>query len=305
VKGTGLGLPLSKKLAELLGGSVSLNSAVGKGSRFAVTLPRVYPHSGDRAELDPDWSADPQRVPILAVDDDPAELLNLERILAGTRYQLIAARSTAQAKRALERIVPGAVVLDIVLEGEEAWRFLIETKHREATHNIPFVVVTSTRDERKARSLGADQYLDKPVDHVQFLRTLDELTGARSAIKVLLIDDEEIARYLVRQLLPRGAFYLREASDGLAGLEMARKEKPDVIILDLNVKPIDGLSFLELLAAEGSARPPVIVLTSLVPDDTQRLKRAGATEIMSKADLTGAALVATMRRALAAVEIVL
>ena len=305
VKGTGLGLPLSKKLAELLGGSVAVNSAIGRGSRFSVTVPRVFPLSGDHADLDPDWIVDPSRIPILAIDDDPVEILNLEHILAGTRYQLLAARSTAQAKRALERIVPGAIVLDILLEGEEAWRFLIDVKHREGTHSIPFVVVTSTRDERKARSLGADQYLDKPLDHAQFLQVLDDLTGTRAAIKVLLVDDEEIARYLVRQLLPRGAFYLREASDALTGLEMARKEKPDVIILDLNMTPIDGLSFLELLASEAiGPLPPVVVLTSLVPVDTQPLRRAGAREIMSKSDLTGAALITTVRRALTAEETV-
>jgi signal transduction histidine kinase/CheY-like chemotaxis protein len=303
VKGTGLGLPLSKKLAELLGGSVTVNSAPGRGSRFAVTVPRMFPLSGDRAEHDPDWVVDPNRVPILVIDDDPAEILNQERILAGTRYQIIAARSTAQAKRALDRVVPAAIILDILLEGEEAWRFLIDTKHKEATHSIPFVVATSTRDERKARSLGADHYLDKPVDPAALLRTLDELTGARVAIKVLLVDDEEIARYLVRQLLPRGAFHLCEASDGLAGLAMVRKEKPDVIILDLNMRPIDGLSFLDLLRSEATGPvPPVIVLTSLVPDDTEKLKRAGATDIMSKSDLTGAALVAAIRRALSREE---
>lgn len=299
VKGTGLGLPLSKKLAELLGGSVTVNSAVGIGSRFAVTLPRVFPLSADRADLDPEWSIDPNRIQILAVDDDPAQILNLERILDGTRYQLLAARSTAQAKRVLERVIPAAIILDIMLEGEEAWRFLIDTKHRETTHNIPFVVVTSTRDERKARSLGADHYLDKPIDHAAFLEILHELTGARVAIKVLHVDDEEIARYLVRQLLPRGAFHLCEASDGLAGLTMVRKEKPDVIILDLNMRPLDGLSFLDLLPSEASGPlPPVIILTSQVPDDTQKLKRVGVREIVSKSDLTGAALIAAIRRAL-------
>ena len=153
--------------------------------------------------------------------------------------------------------MPAAIVLDIMLEGEEAWRFLIDTKHHEATHNIPFVVVTSTRDERKARNLGADDYLDKPVDPTQFLQVLDELTGARVAIKVLVVDDEEISRYLVRQLLPRGAFYLREAGDAMTGIGLARKEKPDVIVLDLNMKPIDGMGFLELLASEARGpRPP-------------------------------------------------
>ncbi len=89
----------------------------------------------------------------------------------------------------------------------------------------------------------------------------------------------------------------------MTGLEMARKEKPDVIVLDLNMKPIDGLGFLELLASEATAPlPPVVILTSLVPDDTQYLKRAGATEIMSKSELTGAALIAAVRRALTVAE---
>jgi signal transduction histidine kinase/CheY-like chemotaxis protein len=303
VKGTGLGLPLSKKLAELMGGEVAVNSALGIGSRFSVTLPRVFPLSGDRAELDPDWTIDPDRIPVLAIDDDPAVILALDRMLADTRYQLIAARTTAQAKRALERILPAAIVLDIMLEGEEAWRFLIDTKHHEATRTIPFVVVTSTHDERKARNLGADHYLDKPVDPTQFLQVLDELTGARVAIKVLVVDDEEISRYLVRQLLPRGAFYLREASDAMTGINLARNEKPDVIVLDLNMKPIDGMGFLELLASETRGpRPPIVILTSLVPQDVQPLKRAGATVIMSKSDLTSAALTAAIRRAITAEE---
>ena len=297
VKGTGLGLPLSKKLAELLGGSVAVESAPGAGSCFSLTVPRLFPHSGDFA--DPVWMADPARTPILAVDDDPAALLAYERILAGTRYQLVAARSTAQAKRLLERLKPAAIVLDIMLEGEEAWRLLIDTKHGQATHDIPFLVVTNTGDERKARNLGADAFLDKPINPTRLVQTLDDLTGTRTITKILLIDDEEISRYLVRQLLPRGAFYLHEAADALAGLDLARKENPDVIILDLNMQPIDGFSFLDLLCnGEKNDHPPVVVLTSLIPDDKQKLRLAAAAEIMSKSELTSGTLVTAVRRAI-------
>lgn len=299
VKGTGLGLPLSKKLAELLGGRVGVESAVGEGSRFFLVVPRRFPQSADDAALDPVWTVDPGRVPILAVDDDPAHIHLYERILEGSRYQLLAARTTAQGKRALEQVTPAAIILDIVLEGEEAWRFLIDTKHRDATHSVPFIVISSTRDERKARNLGADAYLEKPIDTARLAQTLDELTGARVMTKVLLVDDEEISRYLVRQLLPRGVFYLREASDALAGIDLARKENPDVIILDLDMKPIDGFGFLDMLAANEAKAPPVVILSSMIPDEAQRRRLAGAAEIMSKSDLTGAALVSVLRRAIA------
>jgi signal transduction histidine kinase/CheY-like chemotaxis protein len=299
VKGTGLGLPLSKKLAELLGGSVGVESAPGKGSCFWVTLPRVFPQSAEPP--DPEWTADPARVPVLAIDDDPADLLAYERILARTRYQLLRAQSTAQAKRAFDRIKAAAMILDIRLEGEETWRFLIDMKHGQATHDVPVLVVTNTRDERKARNLGADGYLDKPIEPARLLQALDELTGAGGRAKILLVDDEEISRYLVRHLLPRGAFFLLEAADALAGLEIARNESPEAIILDLNMKPIDGFAFLDLLKAENTKkRPAVVVLSSLIPDDAQRRRLRGAAEIVSKSDLTAGALVAALRRAIAA-----
>jgi len=296
VKGTGLGLPLSKKLAELLGGEVTVNSMIGHGSCFSVVLPRLYPYGANPDDAEPSWTLDPARVPILSLDDDPAQALTYERILADTHYQLIGVRSIAQAKRALDRFTPAAVVLDIRLEGEEAWRFLIDSKHNETTQKVPFMVVTSTGDERKARNLGADAYLDKPVDPAKFIRTLDELAGTRAVTNVLLVDDEEISRYLVRQLLPRGSFFLHEATDAMAGLDLMRKQSPDVIILDLNMKPIDGFGFLDLLADSEHNRPPVIVLSSLVPNDAQKRKLAAATEVMSKSDLTTTTLVAALRR---------
>ena len=298
-KGTGLGLPLSKKLAELLGGSVVVESATGVGSRFSLLLPRNFPRAEDAAELDPRWEADPARVPLLVVEDDPGAVAVLERLLAGMRYQVIAARSLAQAKRALQHLAPAAIILDILLEGEEAWRFLIDAKHNDATQGIPILVTTATGDERKARNLGADAYLDKPLDSSRLIQTLGELTGTRITTRVLVVDDQEVSRYLVRQLLPRGIFYVDEAADAMAGLGLARTQKPDVIIVDLNMKPIDGFAFMELLVSEHMDHcPPVVVLTSLVLDASDRARLANASDIMSKSDLTSAALVSAVRRAM-------
>ncbi|HKW53350.1 MAG TPA: ATP-binding protein [Stellaceae bacterium] len=299
VKGTGLGLPLSRKLAELLGGSVRVQSELGRGSVFSVTVPRIYlqPHDGSDSEIP--WELEPGRVPVLTVEDNPADAFACERALAGSAYQPLPARSIAEAKRALERFTPAAVLLDIVLAGEDSWRFLIEMKHRPLTEHIPVIVISSSQDERKARSLGADDYLNKPIDAAMLVQALGDLTGGQSVTKVLAVDDEEVSRYLVRQLLPRGAFALSEASNGPDGLQRAQDERPDVVLLDLKMPGMDGFEFLDRLAQIDEMRPvPAIVITSmrLGAEDRRRLGRA--TQIVAKSDLSADLLVSVIRHAI-------
>ncbi|MBV8534487.1 MAG: response regulator [Alphaproteobacteria bacterium] len=298
VKGTGLGLPLSKRLAELLGGQVGVESTAGLGSLFWVTIPRRYCELADAPD-EGSWTIEPGRLPVLILEDDPADAFSLERALAYSRYQPVPVRSIGEAKRALERITPAALVLDIVLQGEESWRFLIEVKQNERTQDIPTMLVSSTGEEQKARSFGADEFRAKPLDPANLVNWLDEMTGARGMTKVLLVDDEEISRYVVRQLLPRGAYELREATNAIDGLEQAKADPPDVILLDLNMDMLDGFEFLDRLRkGDGAATPPAIILTSLVLDDAQRERVAHASGIVSKFDLTADRLVGAIREAL-------
>jgi len=217
VKGTGLGLPLSKRLAELLGGAINVQSALGQGSVFSLTVPRIF-HAVEVVETaEEEWAVDPTRVPVLVVDDDLADSFAVQRLLSGTRYQPIVARTVAAARRALERTQPAAVLLDVVLAGDESWRLILGLRQGETTGNIPIVVTSSTGEERKALHLGADAYLRKPIDRERLLDILDRHTGNRSMTRVLLVDDEEVTRYLVRQLLPRGIYDVREAKTGTEG----------------------------------------------------------------------------------------
>lgn len=299
VKGTGLGLPLSKKLAELLGGGVNVESALGQGAVFSLTIPRAFRTGAEDAELPASWSIEPGRVPVLVLEDNPADAFSLDRALAHSRYQAVPARSIAEAKRALEHLTPAAFILDVVLEGEESWRFLIEAKHNDKTHHIPAIVVSTTEDERKARSFGADEYVSKPVEPAHIIQILDQMTGVSSVTKVLLVDDEEISRYLVRQLLPRGAYDLREAANAIDGLAQAKEDRPDVILLDLNMDTVDGFEFLDRLTGTAeAAAPPAVVVTSLVLDDGQRKRLAKASGMVSKFDLTSETLVTAIRSAL-------
>jgi signal transduction histidine kinase/CheY-like chemotaxis protein len=300
-KGTGLGLPLSKKLAELLRGSVAVESSPGQGSEFSLTVPRVYPLRYEMTESEASWNLAPDRVPVLSIEDNAADAFAFERALAGSRYQMIAARSLAEASRALERFSPAAILLDIVLIGEDGWRFLIEIKQRKLTQDIPVIVASMTQEERKATSLGADDFLAKPVEPETLLRALDRATGEHSVTRVLVVDDEEVFRYLVRQLLPRGAFELIEAATCQEGLLRARERRPDVVLLDLNLPTMDGFQLLDRLT-ESIGSMPIIVITSMVLDDDRRFRLRAAARILSKSALTGDTLVGAIRAAVGARE---
>ena len=288
VKGTGLGLPLSRKLAELLGGSLTVESAPGEGSVFSVTVPRRCRGSAELAERTEDWQVQAGQVPILVVEDDPADAFAVERILAPSRYQAVVARTVAEARRALEQVRPAAIILDVVLLGDESWRLLIELRQRDATAGIPVLVVSAAGEERKAISLGADEYLKKPIDPAQLIRLLDQVSGQHSVTRVLLVDDEEVSRYLVRQLLPRGIYDIKEAATGVDGLARLQHERPDIILLDLNMPGMDGYQFLERSA--DLADTPAIILTSRILGGDEELRLGRAARIVSKSDLSAAVL---------------
>lgn len=295
IKGTGLGLPLSKKLAELLGGDISVDSKLGAGSVFVLTIPRVYDRRAN-AEDAAAWDVDPARIPILHLEDNAADIFAVSRMLEPSRYQVLPARNVAEARRLLQMVEPAAAILDILLIGDESWRFLIELKQRAT--EIPIVVTSSTGDVAKAINLGADEYLEKPVVPARLLNVLDRLTGQHSVTRVLVVDDEEVSRYLVRQLLPRGVFDVAEAATGVDGLAHIQREPTDVVLLDLNMPGMDGYRFLDRLGE--TVDVPAVVLTSAVLEQGHRRRLSRAAQIISKSDLSSDVLIAAIGNALKA-----
>jgi CheY-like chemotaxis protein len=299
VKGTGLGLPLAKTLAELLGGKISVASIPGEGSTFSVMLPRAYPLPPEQDEADENWSVQPGSVPILLLEDNPADAFAIERIMADTPYQVLHAQSVRQAQRILQQVRPAVILLDVVLLGDETWRLIVQLRQEEAHADVPLIVTSSGGDARKAIHLGADEFLAKPVDSEVLIGLLDRLTGRRSITKILLVDDEEITRYLIRQLLPRSRYSVASVDGGNEGLQRLRDDRPDLILLDINMPEMTGHEFLATVQADAHTRDiPVIVLTSaiLAPHERELLHRAS--RVLSKSQLSTDMLTDTIEQVL-------
>jgi signal transduction histidine kinase/CheY-like chemotaxis protein len=268
VKGTGLGLPLCKKLAELLGGKVSVRSTLGVGSTFSVTLPLRAPlpaEATQAAESGTGEELDPSRLPVLVVEDDSETRFVYSKFLQDSPFQPLFVRTVREAEQMLLRVRPRAIMLDIILPGKDAWGLLATLKAEETIRDVPVLVISTVDDPRKGFALGADAYKVKPVTKEWLLAELARLTTRPHEPRILIVDDDEVSRYVLRQYLSGTSFAISEASSGAEGLKKAREERPQVIFLDLTMPEMDGSVVLESLTTSPETRDiPVIINTNKI-----------------------------------------
>jgi len=272
--GTGLGLALVKKFVQLQGGWVRVDSAPGKGSTFSFTLP-VHSRAAVVNRI-PELPPAEQRERVLVVEDDARAYELISTALGSAGYVSIRARHGDEAIRLARETRPIAITLDLVLPGVDGWEVLKTLKSDATTRDIPVVIISRVDERDLGVALGADDYFVKPVDRDRLLTRVRQLTTTgQSKIRLLLIDDDTSVHELLDAELTRLGYTIESAFTGESGFAAAKKNNPDVIILDLMMPGMSGFEVAGMLKDNPStARIPILVLTSkeISPDDRRELQ---------------------------------
>ena len=283
-KGTGLGLPLSRKLAQLLGGDVSVNSEVGVGSVFTVRIPIQFRGATEVShEPDAKPELDATKLPVLVVEDNREALFIYEKYLKDSNFQVVPASSIRDARAAMRSMRPYAILLDVLLQGEHSWDFLQGLKADPATRDIPVYVITVVDNRDKALALGADAFHPKPVERGWLMKQLEASLSSHPSHQVLVVDDDATSRYLLKVVLSQANYDIAEAGGGMEGLRLARQLSPALIVLDLVMDDLSGFEVLEQLSADPATRSiPVVIHTSKDLDKVERARLSAAIDIVPK-----------------------
>jgi signal transduction histidine kinase/DNA-binding response OmpR family regulator len=287
VKGTGLGLPLSRKLAELLGGCVEVTSAVGVGSTFRLRIPMVYAGAAATEET-PLPVFDLAKKWVLIIEDNSETAFVYSRYLSNAGFQTHAVSAIDQAKNVLARLKPAVVILDILLRSETSWDFLRELKAKPDYQNVPVLVMSVVDDEHKVYGLGANAFLTKPFAPDRLIAEVVQLTSESARSKVLMIDDSEVSRYLLRGIFPDYQFEIFEAREGREGVRMAKELRPDIIFLDIYLPDLSGFEVLkDLKESESTSQLPIVLHSTKTLDEADlRLCAENSVAVFPKQSLT-------------------
>jgi GAF domain-containing protein/DNA-binding response OmpR family regulator/anti-sigma regulatory factor (Ser/Thr protein kinase) len=274
--GTGLGLAISRHFCRMMGGDITVESTPGQGSTFTIRLPRIAQLERPGAahvDLMPSGRDRTQAARILVADDDATVRDLVSRHLERAGFSVVTAKGGQEALRLARELRPAAVTLDIMMPDLDGWTVLAAMKGDPALAGIPVVLMTIVEEKKRGYALGAADYLVKPVDRTKLVATLKQICGA-SAGRVLLIDDDDLVRRVVRLALEPVGWQVSEAENGLIALDALSTVQPDVIILDLMMPRMDGFEFLhEVRTRPGWRDIPVVVITAkdLTMEDRSRL----------------------------------
>lgn len=263
--GTGLGLVISKRFIEMMGGSIQLCSAPGQGTTFTVELPTKI-----AAPRSPDVTTTAEKMPaekpatILVIDDDMTTRELLTRHIGKLGYHVVVAETGQKGLELAQHIQPDAITLDVMMPGMDGWMVLTELKKHEELQHIPVIMLSMVENQELGYSLGASEYLLKPIDQQQILRVLQKYRAVKQHdYLIMVVEDDQMTRDLTKEMLQRHGWHVTLASNGKIALSMAEQRPPDLILLDLMMPEVDGFEFIARLRRQEKLKNiPVIVLTA-------------------------------------------
>ncbi|NMF57634.1 response regulator [Pseudanabaena yagii] len=290
--GTGLGLAISHRLCNMMGGSITVQSELGKGSTFTIYLPvdselakssihknsrlnlSKLPSESTKSQLNAE-NEKPSYPSILVIDDDPTIHQYTKSGLSHLGLFVYSAFNGEDGLELAHRILPNAIILDVQMPSMNGWEVLKELKSQPLTSGIPIILLTITPDYHESYEIGANDYLFKPIDRDRLVSTIEKYRhGSDSPLSVLIAEDNINVQSMLRRMLEKENCIVWEAQDGYEALNLLSDHVPDLILLDLMMPNIDGFEFIHLLRLRQDIQSiPIIIITAkdLTDDDYVRL----------------------------------
>ena len=274
--GTGLGLSISKEFCRMMGGDLVVESTFGEGSTFTMSVLRdaddlAAPEEHERSEV-----LVAQDAPVvLVIDDDPHVRELLQRNFATAGLRTIKAKDGEDGLRMARAHKPNVITLDVMMPKFDGWSVLQELKSDAETAVIPVVMVSIIDNKQLGFSLGAAEYMTKPVERKKLVGVVQSLIGSGEDAAVLVVEDDEATRSVLRRTLVGQGFTVQEAENGKVALEKLKTFVPSLLLLDLMMPEMDGFEFAEELRKNDEwSDIPIIVLSAktLTEDDRARLE---------------------------------
>jgi signal transduction histidine kinase/CheY-like chemotaxis protein len=301
--GTGLGLAISRKFCRLMGGDITVTSEPGQGSAFTVTLPAQVSETPQPTDTQlihkhPTSQVGASGPVVLVIDDDPAVRDLMQRSLGKDGYRVEIAADGRTGLEMARRLKPAVITLDVMMPSMDGWAVLTALKADRATADIPVIMMTIVDEKNMGFALGAADYFTKPIDWQRLGAVIQKYRKPAATQTVLVVEDDERTREMLRRTLQKEGWQIREAANGRLGLEQLAHGAPGLILLDLMMPEMDGFSFMqELRKRPDCGQVPVIVITAkdLTDDDRRRLHGEVA-RILGKDSTSREQLVAEVRQ---------